>query len=93
MGHGSGHGKYPDNWIFRDSVMAWPITKIAKAICEWALGPYGPGPLRFGVENSKNRHPGKYDLRFGQIWSDLVRFCQILSDFVRFGPYGTLAHI
>ena len=45
MGHASGHGKYPDNWIFRDSVMAWPITKIAKAICEWAPGPYGPGPI------------------------------------------------
>ena len=79
MGHASGHGKYPDNWIFRDSVMAWPITKIAKAICEWALGPYGPGPiwagpgpgpLRFGVENSKNRHPEN-------MTSDLVRFCQI----------------
>ena len=48
MGHGSGHGKYPDNWIFRDAVMAWPITKIAKAICEWALGPYGPGPIWAG---------------------------------------------
>ena len=22
----------------------------------------GPGPLRFGAETSKNRHPGKYDL-------------------------------
>ena len=58
----------------------------------WA-GP-GPGPLRFGAETSKNRHPGKYDLRFCQIWSDFVRFGQILLDFVRFYQIlSDLAHM
>ena len=82
--------------------MAWPFTKIAKAICAWAMGPYGPGPIWAGAHMGPGpygpgpgRGPSVLVLKpqkigiLNNITSDLVRFCRILSDLVIFGPYGT----
>ena len=58
MGHVSGHGEYPDNWIIRDAVICPAITNISKSICESITGPIGPGPNGPGPNGPGPNWPG-----------------------------------